>query len=383
MLNSSSCPDCEPYEKDHLQNWIGEFIEILFNAPFELFMPNTTYSLDKAVDDVLLKLKFFSLERNINLDRIHPLTAVFIRTARKFGFEFYALKSFRGYTGYFRMKIGDRLFDFEELPRAENSTKNKWADKIDDKGFVKRVLQKNGLPVAPGRNFWWFQKDKAANWANNLGYPLIVKPRKGSLSKHVYYDIKNEAELKNALNKVVRYSPTFLIEKFLPELTLYRITVIDGKNIFAAKRLPPKIIGDGKRTISELAEKSNIPENNINIQLLNYQGLDLNSVPPKNETVLLHKKITVALGAKIEEVNKIHPDNAALAKKVAEIFGSKLIGIDFLGEDIKKSWKSQRCAILELNSLPNIVMHNFQDKNGRPRNKVAEALVQMTLKYYS
>ena len=384
MADGKNCHDCTPYKPDHIQNWITELVETLVHPPFEFLFPKTTYRFDKTIDDVLIKLGLFSLEKNFNIDGIYPATAAFIKTAQRAGLEFQPIKSFARYTGYFRMKIGNKFFDFEKLPRAENSAANKLAHKVDDKWIVKQILQRNGLPVAPGKSFWWFQKNKALKWARSFGYPLIVKPRRGSLSKHVYYDIKNENDLVSALNGVIRYSPVFLIERFLPNLTLYRITAVDCDKFFVAKRSPPKVIGDGSNTVKNLMEKSGISEDKANALMLKRQNLTFDSVTEKGKVVWLHEKIILALGAEFEEEKcGIHDDNFAVFKKIADIFGNKLIGIDFLCEDIDKSWKNQKCAILELNSLPNIRMHTFEEEDGSQRNKVAEALVGLVLKYYN
>ncbi|MBI2034078.1 MAG: hypothetical protein HYT13_03205 [Candidatus Liptonbacteria bacterium] len=101
-------------------------------------------------------------------------------------------------------------------------------------------------------------------------------------------------------------------------------------------------------------------------------------MPKINETVYLHNKIVLSLGAEIEDATaEIHPDNLAMFKKIVEIFGNRLLGIDFLGETLKKSWRDQRCAVIELNSLPNIRMHDLIE-GGEKKNKAAEALVDLS-----
>jgi len=52
-----------------------------------------------------------------------------------------------------------------------------------------------------------------------------------------------------------------------------------------------------------------------------------------------------------------------------------VVGIDFLCENISKSWKKQKCAILELNSVPSIELHHFPSA-GVPQN-VAKAMVDL------
>jgi cyanophycin synthetase len=119
----------------------------------------------------------------------------------------------------------------------------------------------------------------------------------------------------------------------------------------------------------------------ISDRLLAEQSYDFNSIPPKGEIVYLQEKVILDLGADLIEVSReIHPDNAELFREITTLFGVKLVGIDFIAEDITKSWKKQQCAIIELNSLPYIDMHHFPTI-GEPM-KISKHLCDMVFKYY-
>ena len=383
QANKKNCEDCLPYEPTHLQNWLSDIVELILTPIFRKFIsPKILAHGEKIVDNLLLAINFFSLDKYFRLSEVNPIAAIFIAAGKNRGIEFQVLRNVLGYSDYFRMKVGRRYFDFEKLPRAEHTVKGELSSQVDDKWVIKRKLAKAGLPIAEGKAFWWFQKNRALRLARSFGYPLILKPRRGSLSQHIYFDLRNEDELSEAIKKVNRYSPVFLIERFLPNLNLFRATVVDGEKIFAVKRLPPKIIGDGKSEVSELMAKINFPDDNVNRIFLREQGFGVDSVPDTDETVYLHNKIVLSLGAEIEDASaEIHLDNLVMFKKIVEIFGNRLLGIDFLGETLKKSWRAQRCAVIELNSLPNIKMHDFKE-DGERKNKVAEALVDLVFKYY-
>ena len=383
QANKKNCEDCLPYEPTHLQNWLSDIVELILTPIFRKFISSKILSHgEKIIDNLLLAINFFSLDKYFRLSEINHIAAIFIAAGKNKGIEFQVFQNALGYSDYFRMKVGNRYFDFEKLPRAEHTVKNKLASQVDDKWVVKRKLAKAGLPIVEGKVFWWFQKGRALSWARSFGFPLILKPRRGSLSQHIYFNLQNETELEEAIKKVNRYSPVFLLERFLPNLNLFRITVVDGERIFAVKRLPPKITGDGKSKVSELMAKINFPDDNVNRIFLREQGFGVDSILKANETVYLHNKIVLSLGAEIEDATaEIHLDNLAMFKKIVEIFGNRLIGIDFLSETLKKSWRDQRCAVIELNSLPNIRMHDFKE-DGETKNKVAEALVDLVFKYY-
>jgi len=53
-----------------------------------------------------------------------------------------------------------------------------------DKAATHEVLQKAGLPVP--RSAWDLSTEEAVSWAADTGYPVVIKPRDGSGSRHVH-----------------------------------------------------------------------------------------------------------------------------------------------------------------------------------------------------
>lgn len=337
------------------------------------------------INNIFLKLGIFSLDNEFSLDTVNPRTAALVRKGPESKIEFSAIKSFGKHTNNFRMRLSGKYLDFEGLPYAglEDSTK-KSIIAIDDKWTVKEKLKKNNLPIAPGQSFWWFQKRKAIKFARDLGFPLVVKPRIGSLSQHVYLGLKNFNSLNNAIKKVAEYSPAFIVEKFLVDAELFRITVVNRDKAFVAKRSSPKVIGNGIGSIRELAMSIGFNSSNLD-DLASENGFDPNRIPRKNEEVTLSKKIILSLGAEVKPIKteNIHQDNLEIFKRVAELFKTKLLGIDFLARDIGKSWRNQEAAVIEVNSLPNIQMHSYKDKKGGEQNEVADAIINTVLKHHS
>lgn len=213
----------------------------------------------------------------------------------------------------------------------------------------------------------------------------MAKPRWGSVSRHVFLNIKNEAALKQAIGAVKKICPAFIVEKYLAGAEVYRATLVNFKLGGVVKRLPANVVGDGRQSVAQLiAAKNSHPwrgqpkQKNATYlkilidgtaqRLLSQRGFSLESVPAKNQRVYLQEKIILDLGADlIEMTGQIHPANQALFEEVAEIFDARVLGIDFLCQDIGISWKEQKCAIMELNSLPFIDMHHFP-LAGEPRN---------------
>ena len=395
FLNPHLCDDCGPLPVIHWQNYL--------NALLENFLPNIylpysfNYFFEKSFVDLFCLLKLIKAEENFERSKVSLRTTVFMDEAEKRGIKFSALKGPVGYLNQFYMVINGKKYLFEGLPRAEWLSK-KSIHRIDDKIFIKNELAKIGAPIAEGRNFNHLNWRKALKYGEQSGFPLIVKPRAGSISHHITADIKNENELKGAIHKALRYSPFFIVEKYLENMNVYRATIIDEKNVACVKRVAAHVVADGKHSIKKLIEIKNkdsrrgnprqkdttlyrLVINKTSERLLAEQGYDFNSVPEKGEIIYLQEKVILDLGADLFEVSQnIHRDNIELFKKIAGLFNITLVGIDFIAENIGKSWKEQQCAVIELNSLPYIDMHHYPTHG--ESIEISKHLCDMVVKYY-
>ena len=90
------------------------------------------------------------------------------------------------------------------------------------------------------------------------------------------------------------------------------------------------------------------------------QNLTIKSILSLGNKIYLHNKIILACGADIhDKTDDVHPDNNMLFVKLASLLQAPIIGIDFICQNISKTYRKQTCAIIEVNSLPYIDMHHF------------------------
>lgn len=268
------------------------------------------------------------------------------------------------------------VYDTIPHPNGASSYGSYW---MDDKNMCHRIFAQYGIPMAKGRAVFTYRD--AERIRRSLTGPVIVKPSRGSRSRHTTTHIESEAELRQAFIKAKQLSPWVIVEEELDGF-VYRGTVIGGKVIGVLRREPALVVGDGIHTVAELiALENKNPKrggpifHTIEIQSeehnkeLARQGMSLMSVPEKGEDIILTQKASRGLGGGATDVtDETHPDTVLLLEQVAQILEDSLVGVDFIIHDITRSWKEQlHAGIIECNSSPFIDLHLFP-LVGKPRN---------------
>jgi cyanophycin synthetase len=137
--------------------------------------------------------------------------------------------------------------------------------------------------------------------------------------------------------------------------------------LYAVKRLPKSVAGDGKTTINDLIKEANLSEkttppwlksepfpiDSLAIEAMEAEGFTLESIPECGRLVPLRKIESTQWGGVDEEVTQsIHPENLAAALRAAELFGSQVAGIDIITSDISVPWYENGAIINEVNFSP-------------------------------
>ncbi|MFH1405009.1 MAG: hypothetical protein ABIH21_02835 [Patescibacteria group bacterium] len=392
---NNHCRDCDLPQWNHFQTWSDEIIGRLI--PDVALPRKVEKAFDYLIERFFVLLGLVRVDEDFSISDIQLRTHCFIKEAKKRGVKFQALKSKFGYTNYYRAVFENKVYRFEGLPSAIFTGRFS-PQLVDDKEKTKEHLVQGNFPIAKGGCFWFWQKNRAVKHCEkHIGFPLIVKPRSGSVSRHVTTNIQSSEQLLSAIKHAIVYSPAYIVEEFLPDTFVYRLTVVDFENVFCVKQVPANVVGDGTSTIAQLINKKNNDscrscEGDVALQhklvinektneLLAQQNCDFDSVPQQGNIVWLQKDSFLALGGDLHEMTALaHPDNILLAKEIARHFDIRLVGIDLLCEDITCSWKEQRGAVLELNNNPCIELHHFPSI-GEPQN-VASKLVDLFFKYY-
>ncbi|MBI2577524.1 MAG: hypothetical protein HYV77_01630 [Candidatus Wildermuthbacteria bacterium] len=254
MAGKNFCEECGQPNLYHFNTWLEELGSHLL-PPLKL-APKIESLFDVFLEKLFIFLKLAQLRPDFKSSDIQLRSSCFIDEMKKRGAVFYALQSIFGFTSHFKMEISGKIFRFETLPAAD--FESKYTSKIvDDKELAKRHCEKGGFPVARGRSFWFWQKNKAIQFGRKIGFPLVVKPRGGSVSRHVTTDIQSEEHLEKAIRRAIVYSPAFIVEKFITDGFVYRATVIDFDFTVCVTQVPANITGDGVSTIRKLIDEKN------------------------------------------------------------------------------------------------------------------------------
>ncbi len=94
--------------------------------------------------------------------------------------------------------------------------------------------------------------------------------------------------------------------------------------------------------------------------------MNLETIVSEGTKMYLQDKYVLSHGCDVINCSKIvHSKNMDLFIRIANILRSDLIGVDFICPDISKPYTEQETAVLEVNSLPYIDMHQYPS-DGEP-----------------
>ncbi|MCG7333027.1 acylphosphatase [Salinicoccus roseus] len=193
------------------------------------------------------------------------------------------------------------------------------------------VLRDAGVPVPEGRNFGKESSDdELIQYAETLGFPIVVKPTDGSFGRGVVSNIRSSGELADALEHVRRTLGFMevIIEKYIPGRD-YRLYVVGNEVVAAMHRLPPNVTGDGESTIRKLIRKKNalrkenprliscpIGTDQETRNYLDRSGYTLKTIPAEGETVFLNDKANISIGGDpIDAFDELSPQVKETAVK--------------------------------------------------------------------
>ena len=238
-----------------------------------------------------------------------------------------------------------------------------------DKQVARMLMARQGVPVPQGRSFPAGDYGAGLAYADELGYPVVLKPTSGTGGDGVVADIRSADDLRWAFDQFEQApggSGSFIIEQHIHGND-YRIFVLEGRVLSVAQRTPASVIGDGQRTVAELVlDKNAVRRQNPHLMAhpirlnamasreLARQDLHADAVPAAGRRVQLTAVANLAQGGdNIEVMHETHPSVLeAAAAGLNAIPGLTQGGVDFLIADHRLPVDEQVCGICEINYGP-------------------------------
>lgn len=254
------------------------------------------------------------------------------------------------------------------------------------KDLTYKLLKEKGLPTPKTIGVYkkTFNRDSLLISLDKLKKPLIIKDAEGSQSNGIYPFIKTSVEAIDLIEKLLHKHPRLVVQEMVFGAE-YRLLVLDNKLIGALKMIPPRVFGDGKKTIKELIhakqrelEKKTPFDKDLD-EILEKQGYSLDHILGENKFAFIKKSSALAEGGETEDVtDTINPSIIEIAAQAADALNKYLVGIDIICEDIAKSPDTQELNILEINAKPDLYVH-YYPTIGTSRDVVRE-IVEFMIK---
>ncbi|MDB4917132.1 MAG: cphA [Gemmatimonadetes bacterium] len=322
------------------------------------------------------------LQRLYESVRLGPSTAAIVEEARRRGIPVRRLNS----RSLVQLGLGRNLRRIQAT--VTDSTSSIALDIAQDKDETKRVLGNIGLPVPQGdvaRSL-----DGVVSIANEIGFPVILKPLDASHGRGISARINDAGALAPAWEAASEYGSRVVVESFATGRD-HRVLVVNGKVVACAERVCAHVVGDGRSTIRALVEEANrdprrgvghakilthLPLDAQTEVFLAHQDRTVETIPEQGEIVFLRQTANLSTGGtSVDRTDEMHPDNVTACEMAANAVGLDIAGIDVITDDIGVPFRENGAVIIEVNAGPGIRMHTHPTE-GKKR-PVGAAIVDM------
>lgn len=253
-----------------------------------------------------------------------------------------------------------------------------------DRDLARTLLQSCGVPIPEG----CLVEDVAEAWeaAEDIGVPVVIKPADGDHGRGVLTNLTTREAIESACATIIADGGGALVEQYVHG-SEYRLLIVGGELIAAARGEKLSIVGDGKSTVNELIEtqinsdpsrgagtgfaldRVVLGDNPQALQEVAHQGFAPVSVPPEGREV-----VVIRTGNHSRDItDRVHPSVAAMASLAARIVGLDIAGVDLVCTDISQPLEAQGGAIIGVSAGPSLLMH-IKPSEGEAR-PVGKAIV--------
>lgn len=248
---------------------------------------------------------------------------------------------------------------------------------VESKYRTSETLRNAGVPTPESYLFdtreTGFEELRAK--AEELKFPVVLKPVRGSVGRGVFANIPDAAELE-------RYYRHLIDDLKVRRIVLerhhfgddYRLYVVGETFSAACKRIPANVVGDGRSTVNQLINAKNavrrqnpflasglIVKDYEVMGSLERAGYRLNSVPADGEYVALREKANASAGGDVVDVTDQVPQRFrdAAVRAVNAVPGLPAAGVDMLWDPENRAGRESDFVIIEMNSRAHIGLNMY------------------------
>ncbi|MBC3876022.1 ATP-binding protein [Undibacterium flavidum] len=267
-------------------------------------------------------------------------------------------------TGIYQLGWGSRA---RRLDRSSTDQDSAIGARLShSKTAIAQILLSAGLPAA--NHLKIKRQQELADACRHLGWPLVIKPNDREGGVGVSVNIHDDASALRAFELAQQQSQSgeILVEKQVNGVC-HRLFILGDQLLYAVKRWPISVKGDGVKTVHELIEQAQADQQNspvwnappfpsldaIALESIQNAGYQPDSILEFNCIVPLRPIESTEWGGIDEDVSlSIHPENTRIAILAARLFGLEVAGVDIISADITQPWYSNQAILNEINYSP-------------------------------
>ena len=238
-----------------------------------------------------------------------------------------------------------------------------------DKYFTNRILEDAGIATLGGEYFFLHdrhrahrpaghERDDASDYFRKLGGAAFVKPLQGSRGDFAQV-VHGPASLNRYVQDVIRHYDAILIQPVTSGIE-YRIFLLDDEVVYAARKYPPVIVGDGVTSIRDLLVAHNTALQARGLSPASAEhDTSLDTVLARGECWEIPGRMNLSAGGTMQ-IEMPRSDAAVIvARKAARTLGLRVAAVD-LFTDI--GGEQDAIGIIEVNSNPSIRLLEESDR---------------------
>jgi D-alanine-D-alanine ligase-like ATP-grasp enzyme len=230
-----------------------------------------------------------------------------------------------------------------------------------DKYFTNRILERAGIPDLGGEYFFLHdrhrshrpaghEREDAIAYLKKLGGTAFVKPLLGSRGDFAQA-VHDETSLDRYLHEVSQYYDAILLQPVVSGLE-YRIFLLDDEVVYAARKYPPFVLGDGISPIRDLLAAHNEALSSRGLSPVSVdRDASLDAVLPKGERREIPGRMNLSAGGTMVLETPHSQGPLTLARAAAQALGLRVAAVD-LFTDV--GGEADALRVIEVNSNPSI-----------------------------